>query len=271
MNRYPEFYPVLLEFPLVDDNGKPVVATQATLTVANSEGVDIYAVGSADIEITDPVKIRIPEEFNYLDDGSQLDVRVAKLRLVTADGVITRTQMFAVTSETPLKVLSNSFVTFEKAALIAMGIVNLAGWASATDDAKITALKEAYSNIISMVYAYSVDTSKYRSRFDYALDFDIFGGQRVISPADWLVMKAADFQEMPLEFRAALMKAQILEANELLEGGVVSQKIRSGITSETIGESSITLNGNMLRTSVARSTLAVLGPYIYNRTVVARG
>lgn len=271
MKTYPELSAVDLEFILADANGNPITATNASATLTDSDGDVLLTISNSEIVIEDPIKISIPVNLNALGAGMTLDVRVLKVRLDTPEGVIMLKQSYMIKGEQELVTPTNSFSTYEKALLIASGIVNLTGWNTASEELRVVALREAYSNIIRITFAFDVDASSYRNKMTYDNTFDIFGSQRVVSSADWTDMTRADFDELPIEFRAALMKAQLLEANDLIQGDVLAAKIRSGIVTETIGESSMTLNKNMLRHAVSPVSITVLGPYIYNRTLVARG
>lgn len=159
-----------------------------------------------------------------------------------------------------LTIMGNSFQTYAEAMSISMEYANLSTFLAETKERQSTALIEAYRRICQLPLIFDAPRSENR-----------LGGSLTLSNASWDEMTLAEFDTLPVAFRRVLRAAQVLEADELLQGNVMAQKHAQGIASETIGESSITLRPGFSATSmsqggVSHAAAAILAPYI-NRSV----
>jgi hypothetical protein len=81
-----------------------------------------------------------------------------------------------------------------------------------------------------------------------------------------------DFRRLPDGFRRAVKRAQLIEANSLLEINTVDQKRREGVVSETIGEASMFLNSKpYLNLPISRAAYEELKTFVVFVIEVARG
>jgi hypothetical protein len=88
----------------------------------------------------------------------------------------------------------------------------------------------------------------------------------------WPLMTNALFSRYPPIFVTALCRGQVSEANAILAGDPIGDKIRSGLFSEKIGESSMMFRSGIgpLKTTVSRETLQYLQGYTNNRVYTTR-
>lgn len=93
-----------------------------------------------------------------------------------------------------------------------------------------------------------------------------------ISPRMWPLMTTALYSRYPTVFTTALCKAQVCEANVILTGDPIGDKIRSGLFSEKVGESSMMFRSGLgpLKTVVDRKTLEYLSGFTNNRITTTR-
>jgi hypothetical protein len=210
--------------------------------------------------------IIIPAEFNVLGEGERSAARILRVVLVTMDGDIKRSTSYLVESEFRLAVMQNSFMTIEAAEILARDVPNLSGWRAAGDDERHAALIEAYNRLTRIPMRFRVvDPAA-----DVPLESDIYAEETIILRSAWIDISVEEFNAWPLFFRRSLRQAQLIEANELLEGDDVTKRVRAGIISETIGESSVTLRAGHVDFGLSRPTLSCLAGLIYYNHRIVR-
>lgn len=146
------------------------------------------------------------------------DVRQLKFFMINADGErITNAVYMLKGDELELTVPTDSFQTFPEAMVNRMNMPDtLTYYDALTDTQKVTALEAAYLRLQNLTFG--------------------VGGVKVTNLSDYT---PEAFRALNPKFLAALQKAQIVEADVLVENSPVAEKIRQGIISETIGESSM--------------------------------
>jgi hypothetical protein len=157
--------------------------------------------------------------------------------------------------------MKNSFMTYELAEVTSADFVNATGWAVADANLRKTALIESFARLTMIPMKYHpLDANGEPDRTV----------ENVILRDEWVAMNAAGYNALPVHLRRALRRAQFIEANELLQGDVLSQKRRAGVLSETIGESSVRLNAGVIDYGVGTETLSALAGYIHFNMKIVR-
>lgn len=266
MKIYPHGTAVTEAVRFVDLNGDPVVPTAATVRVLDQAGAEIvpatpvsFAPGDMEAEIV------VPGDLNVLTSGIAQALRVIELTMETAVGPVVALARYAIRRPQRLIVLSNSFQTFDEALLESMDMPRMDGWSMAEEGDKIAALIEAHDRLTRIGYRVP---QPYAGDVTRRLDLREI---EIIPPRRWQVMGVEEFLEMPAHFRRALRRAQIVEADVVLNGDVIAGRRRAGLMSESVGESSMMFRpGKPLNLGVSEQALAYLASYVDIRMGLTR-
>lgn len=250
----------------VDLNGDPVAPTAASVRVLDQEGAElvtstpiVFSVGDTEVDVI------IPAEINTLAPvGPTQALRLVELTMETAAGPVVTLTRYIIRTLQRLAVLLNSFQTFDSALLEAMDMPRMDGWTVADEAAKTAALIEAYMRLTQIGYRVPKAFVDAQSVIDpqYA---------ETVPPRRWHVMTYPEFAALPEPFRRALRRAQIAEADVVLNGDVIGGRRRAGLMSETIGESSMMFRpGKPLNLGVSEQALAYLSGYVDLRVGLTR-
>lgn len=188
-------------------------------------------------------QVNISEAINTT--AAKRDARLLNCYLVTATGEYIVTQVYVLTgNQLNLTPLEDSFMTFADSVLTRFKMAEEQEYYdSLSDEIKAVALEEAFNRIRKL---------KFRI------------GTTIITDIKSLSLSA--FQALDADFLLALKKAQIAEANNIVENSPIRDKIRSGVISETIGESSMffsrTLPSGKFH-GLADDTYEYIKPYVY--------
>lgn len=146
------------------------------------------------------------------------DVRLLNCYLITAEGTYTVPIVYMLKgNQLELTVLADSFMTYSQAVLTRAGMAESQDYYDTlTPELQAVALEESFSRIAK-------------------LKFKVDG----IAYTDLTALTVVAFQALNPAFLSDLYKAQIAEANRIVENSPIRDKIKSGIISETIGESSM--------------------------------
>lgn len=156
--------------------------------------------------------------------------------------------------------MTNTFQTLSEAYLVASDMTDLDIWLSASEDYQVNSLKTAYDKIARMSFRFERDSKEY---LDHNRSYGYIHDMTDAEPSDW-----ASF---PADFKLAIRKAQVIEANQVLQGSEVEDKRRSGIISETIGESKMFFNSRIpVRLPISRAAMNVLSKFIYKSNKIGR-
>lgn len=262
MNFYPEGYIVNVTVPFTDLNGTSVTPTAMRAALYDGDDQLIADMGSLAITPADGQReVTILAQLNDLPEGAVRAARVLRVELDTASGTIHKSLTYVIEAEQTVRLLVNSFQGYGAAEVRAMDFVNLTGWAASDETRRRAALVEAYKRLIQlpMVYYPRDEMGAPITTLPYKLDRDI-----------WLTMTPTAFNALPPHFREALRNAQVLEASEILTGDGLARKQRAGIISETIGESSVTLNKAVANFGLSTPALAALSGYIDTTVRITR-
>ena len=224
---------VKVEMQFVDDNDNLVSPTSATYRVLSEDNTELVAETTVTINDGDSgtaITVNSPE--NTLAVGAIKGLRTVELTMVTALGIVTSTSRYVVEAANTLVVGETSFQTYNQALLTSLDMVGIDIWSGSTDRQKKAAMIEAYVNITK-------------------LNFNIGN----ISEVDLTLIDS--------DLLAAIAKAQIAEADFMMGGATVEDKRRTGLMSETVGESSNMFRpGKPLVLAVSEKALRYLTGYI---------
>jgi hypothetical protein len=260
---YPEDYTVEVIVPFTDKNGAPITLTAFRAALYDGDGELLIDYGNLPFTQLDGQKtVTVLAALNQLATENTLrEARVLRVEMDTAAGTVRKSLSYVIEAEQTVKVMVNSFQGYESAEIQALDFVNLTAWLASDETRRRAALVEAYRRLIQIPMKYlPVDINQNT----------LSGIETTISRSDWIEMTLVEFNELPDHFRRALRTAQVLEANEILSGDSISRKHRAGIITETIGESSVTLNKASADYGLSRPALAVLVGYLDNRITIAR-
>lgn len=268
MKIYPEDYIVSVTFAFADKNGDPITPSAVSAKLYNGADEVVTDFGAVTFTSGDTeVEVMVPAQYNVLGEGEISAARILRVEMTTAAGTIRSSFSYIIEGEFRLVLMNNSFQTIEAADLLARDIPNLNGWASADEATKCVAMIDAYRRLtrIPMRFrAEAVQAGIYEKT-------DIFAAETVITRSAWPEVTGAEFLTWPAYFRLALRMAQIVEANSQLENDPIASRRRSGIISETVGESSMMLRGGFVDYGVSAETLSRLSGHVYYNHRITRG
>jgi hypothetical protein len=212
----------------VDAAGATIEATAANYEILDADGAVILAstavpgftTGAAEAAVT------VTAAQNTLTGGKLRDMRQVRVTFVTAAGQVVNSERYFIAATNTLEVLVNTFQTYESAELMALEMSGLGAWSAKTEAQKRAALADAFYGL-----------SKLRFRIPNTV-----GQNRVNYPDDVVdnirELSISEFNALEGKFLQALKRAQVAEADSLLENNQTDEMRRRGIISYTIGETS---------------------------------
>lgn len=259
---YPDQYRVLLTVPFLDKAGQAITPIKLRATLRDGEDELVRSFDEVSLPVG-PVDYTydIAPIYNALEAGERVMARVLRVELETVFGVHIQRLSYRIESDLDLEVMVNSFQTYDAAEIVALGLVNLTGWAGAGETQRKTALIAAFERICRLPFQIAPRDDQGNL---------LWSELSTIEPDQWGEVSADGFYAFPTHFKKVLRQAQVVEANELLVGDLVGARHRAGIVSETIGESSVTLRENRIDHGVSSLTLQVLGFYLNLGARIAR-
>lgn len=258
---------VAMNFAFVDLNGDPIVPLAISVKIYDEEDVEkgTFEVPLA-MTTSEAIDLVVPGMFNLLEPEVNVGLRTVEVTFNTAQGDISQRAAYTIRRSNRLIVLTNSFQTWSKAQLEVQNIPNLLGWLGATDVDRQVALIEAFTRLTRLGYFVrwprDIDDLAYLRP----------GEDRKIAPRHWAAMTLDQWNTWyPETFRQALRRAQIVEADNVLGSDVVGKKRRSGLLSESIGESSMMFrSGKPLDTGISPETMRQLTGFLDFRATTTR-
>jgi len=189
------------EYEVLDASGTAVVARQVDPD---------FNAGNTSSTLT------IPASANTT--SAKRDARLLNCYLTNASGEYVVSQAYVLKGNVlQLTPLTDSFMTFPQSVLVRVQMAEEQDYFDAlSDELKAVALEESFNRIANLKFKVGTTTI-----------------------LDIKSMTLGDFNALDPAFLLDLRKAQITEANNIVENSPIRDKIRSGIISETIGESSM--------------------------------
>jgi hypothetical protein len=208
---------VEIEIPY-EYNGSSLTLTgfEYELLDANSEVIQARIADENFNASTSSSVLTIPVASNTTT--AKRDVRLLNCYLINAAGTFIVPQVYLLKgNQLNLTPLTDSFMTYSQAVLTRVGMAESQDYYDAlTDELKAVALEESFTRLAKLKF--KVGTTE-------------------ILDIKSLTLSA--FNALNADFHSDIRKAQIAEANAIVEASPVRDKIRAGIISETIGESSM--------------------------------
>lgn len=213
--------------------------TDITLTVQHSYNGASLAVTDLQYQVVDSqgnilVDFTTPVGFNPANSATSIpilkannqtsdkvDVRQVNINLVTSAGTYKNTVFYKLLGDlTKLVVMTDSFMTFPEAVVARVKMSDRLEYYDALPDAiKAVALENSFKTLMKLSFKQPVSTS--------------------CEPYSLKGLTESQFRALPVDFTTALKRAQIVQCDAIVENSPIRDKIREGIISETIGESSM--------------------------------
>lgn len=261
MNFHLEGQIVQVVVPLTDQAGVQVTPSLVRAKLYDGEGVLISDLGSITFTAgAATTTVTVLGALNTLLSGEPKEARRLDVEITHPAGLSLKTLRYGIEDEQSLILMKNSFQSFENALLIASDYVNLTAFNTATEARQKASLVEAFRRISSLAMIYVTKD----------VDGSVTGTYELLA-GDWEEVNGDVFKtQFPTHFQRALRHAQVLEANELLQGNVLARKHAQGIATETIGESSVTLRPGFGIQSISSAARAILSGYINDTVRIER-
>jgi hypothetical protein len=271
---YTQGEPVDLLISVPERAGVTIVPSSISVSLTDQTGALIA--GPTDVSpslITgDVLSITVPSSQNQLPTGTPHGLRQAVTSFTTSDGVYTDTQTYILKSSAPLIRMVNSFILEPETYVTRFEMPPMPAWDQAQDDDRIAALTSAYRNMVQLRYRYPIGIASQSRIIDFGgLSIDDVYGRLYAVIADMAFFHELDYNGWPDSFQQALKRAQMAEANVLLQGDPVGDKRRQGIETETVGESSMTFRKIPdVSLAVSKEALIYLRGFLDNRVMLTR-
>lgn len=231
------FVPNTLSYRVLDSSGTVLVAPAAIIYGGEQEAV-----------------VTVASINNTLGADETRLMRVVELTAVTDEGIVTVESRYIIESITYIGVGENSFQTYNDALLIELDLIGVDSWSASPIHKQKAAMIEAYTNITRLSFKLQGSQDK------------LFAGSRDVAIRD---LSASELASLDGDMMLAIRKAQVVEADVILGGDPVADKRKSGLMSETIGESSNMFRpGKPLVMPVSDRALRYLAPFIALRKVI---
>lgn len=258
---------VALKVPVPNVDGVTVMPTGVTVSVTDSTGAYIlpdYQLDQSDIS-ADEVIVRVPASSNVVNSTELFELRRVNLTFAVSARSYQKTAFFLLRSDTPLIKMVNSFQSTEEAVVSRAGMLEQTDYDTAEENDRINAMAMAYEKLAKLRYRVSIDTKKRITTLP--ADGEHFVINRLFD------FDAAEFDALPEDFKIAIRKGQIAEANAILRGDdAATEKLNAGIVLEKIGESTTEFKSTApLRSPASPDAMKYLKGYMYRAVHIGRG
>ena len=238
-------------------NYKPNTSAKLTFSLQNEDGVfltptslqwrvldeaeavlqDWTSVNS--LPASSELEVTIPQTLTFLIAPAVRGIRTVEVEVTTASGTYVLTESVLIQGATALALGINTFNTYAQAMLESENYVpdNIAGWSGAVREDREKALIEAYRRIMMLPIGVHFDNMQSR------LSQDAFIA-RNFGPSMLRDMTPEQIAGLHAPMLTDLRRAQIVEADEILNVDVAAQARNDGVTSITVGESSQTFKAS---------------------------
>lgn len=261
MKFFPENYVVTINVPLKNGEGQTTAPSAVSAVVVDVENEEIVNLGSLALGMsTESMDVEIPGTANVLASG---EIRRAQILVVTMtfpEGDVVSRHTYGVERDITLEIMTNSFMTYAAAEVMAYELVSATGWLVATESQRKVALINAFNKLteISMKWHPRDEDGCVLRHIQNEILFDT-----------WEEIDKNAFDLFPSHFKRALRRAQFAEANELLTLGndVAASKARQGIIREKIGQSEVEYDSSVASVNsqrpISSGTISALAGYIH--------
>jgi hypothetical protein len=252
--------PVVITVQLTDDAGNPISVSSVEYRLSNQDDTELMTLtnlSSFEAE-SDQALITIAADKNVFSGSNLRELRILDVYLTTPEGVILRSYEYVISAEQTLVEGENSFQAYGRAVMNAGEIPRLDGWNDADKEERVKALLRARRNI-----------GKLRFRYVYDDNQDIIDNTLSVSSLDEATVE--EYFRLPQEFREALQRAQVIEADHLLGGDARGEFRRDGVMSMGAGEARQFFRPSKpLDGTVCTRTMKELAKWILTRKRISR-
>jgi len=261
MNSFPVDTDAILQVPFAREDGTAVTPTAASYVVLDGSGNTLVSRTTVNDVSGTSTAITVPAASNA-EEGA----RSLVLTMTTAQGTVIAETVFAIVGQTALTFLVNTIQTYAQALFTAQSIPGLDAFKAAAKQDQTIALIEGFRRLTLMNYVIPwpevVDVMNYLYP-RYAWE---------ITPRMWPMMSADLYSRYPEGYHLAMRRAQVVEANFILTGDVIGDKMRSGLLAWTVGESKMMFRSGVkpLHGTLARETMNHLQGWVDNRRTITR-
>lgn len=262
MKTYPVGGDVTVLIPFKDQNGDAVTPTGLSYVVRDENDEIVAGPTSISGPYASQVSIVVSGAAN-----NAAGARCVELTMTNAAGSFVTSAYYALKGVQRLVFLENTFQTYTAAQALALDMPNLDAWIGADDTERQVALIEAFHKLTQLNYAITWPTDVDLSRLiepNWVAE---------LSPDMWQDMTAEIFADYPPKFIEALKKAQIAEANHILDRNPIVERRNLGLMSESIGESSMMWRAGIrpLDMPVDRAAMNYLRGWVHTSIRIGRG
>ena len=246
---------VSLSLDLLDEDGNNITANSIAYKVSDERGNVIvptapltsFVVGDATITI---IVTALQNTLPVTTDITSLrGLRFVEIYITTSTGLVKKELDYVIESDNVLATGINSFQTYPAAIFVAGTIEDIQAFSLASKSEKIIALIRARQMIGRLSFRYSFDNYEQLNRSYYSREITL--------------ATVAQYEAFPKDFKEALARAQVIQANDLLGGDEVDELRKDGIIAHQVGESKQTFAQNSrLETIVSRRTMKELSKFI---------
>lgn len=254
---------VIVTIPLVSD-GIPITATAVDYRVLNENDEVLIArvahptfvAGQVSVTITIPA---IKNAIVAVDGVREL--RIVELFVKDGKGEIKLDQSYIIEKELTLVEGMNSFQGYGKSLIEALTLSKLDGWDITGRSQRTNALIEARRNIGAIplrgIYIGNVGYSQY--------------ADETFAFKDVTRLTQAEYVKLPEELKAALRRAQILQADHILTDNEATANIDNGISAITVGDAKhVYQAAPKIRTLLSRRAMLELSKWLVTGARIGR-
>lgn len=277
MNSYIAATPISLVFTPQDESGNPLDISTVSYEIRNGDGAVLVPLAPiANYVPNSDIELLVDAQFNQLPANKAKDIRVIRFEgQDQAGNTVGFEQTYLIVGGDWLSVGVNTFMSYALAQLVASDMPSLSGWNQATKQERVAALIEAKLRIVMLRFnlgshVWGQDSLNFIPEGSRVVSQ--VGGDAYVFRGNLSLLSAEEFERLPVQFKNALYRAQIAEANSILDlGNDIAVRREEGLMAETIGETRQQFRpGKPLALPVCRRALSYLSAYVVLNMKVGR-
>lgn len=214
-NQAVTLYPVFTDY-----QGAALTPISATFTVHDREGL-LAAAQPVDLYSGDVPFLTVPAAQNQLSAGTNRGYRRIEIVYTAETGTVYNTSItYFIEGSNALVVGTNSFASLADLLLVSADMIDLRVFQASIEARQVSALIGAWHNLgqLPVRFADLEGTDRY-----------LIGSTTELIDADITLLQPKTYQR--------LLRAQVIEANDILGGNPIEARRRAGLMSDSAGES----------------------------------
>ncbi len=212
--------PVTLYPEFTDYEGSAIVPVASTYTLYGKDGV-LASAQPVDLYSSERPQLVIDATYNQLSPGATIGYRRVEMTTQDENGKTYVSDItYLIKSEAGLEVGTNSFALMPELIMVSADMIHLRAFNSADQDEQISALIQAWNNLGQLPV-----------KFEDLQDTDSSqkGSTQELIDTDISLLAPKTYQR--------LLRAQVIEADDVLGGNPIEARRRLGLISDSSGES----------------------------------